>query len=50
MFFGPTINGIHALVSEPSDAEHTRQRKIFSNAFSCQALRLQENLIQNYVG
>lgn len=48
-FFGPTINGIHPLVSEPSDAEHARQRKIFSNAFSDRALGLQEGLIQKYV-
>lgn len=48
-FFGPTINDIHPLVSEPSDAEHARQRKILSNAFSDRALGLQEGLIQKYV-
>ncbi|GME43669.1 Cytochrome p450 [Neofusicoccum parvum] len=47
-FYSKPINGIDSLITEPSDAEHGRIRKIFANAFSHKALVEQEPLIRKY--
>ncbi|KAI2475343.1 cytochrome p450 [Pyrenophora tritici-repentis] len=48
-FYTPEINGEHGIVTEPSAQEHGRVRRIFSNAFSDKALKLQEPIIQKHI-
>jgi cytochrome P450 len=48
-FYRPAFNGEHDIASEPSAQEHARVRRIFSNAFSDKALKLQEPLIQEHI-
>ncbi|KAK0622230.1 Cytochrome P450 monooxygenase rdc4 [Lasiodiplodia hormozganensis] len=43
------VNGEHTIISVPDARDHGSIRKIFSNAFSDKALKLQEPLIQKYV-
>ncbi|GME43548.1 Cytochrome p450 protein [Neofusicoccum parvum] len=45
----PQMSGSHSILSEPDDRRHAEIRKIFSNAFSDRALKLQEDLIMKYV-
>ncbi|KKY21940.1 putative cytochrome p450 [Diplodia seriata] len=47
-FYSPPINGVHSLVTEPSNDAHGQMRKIFSHAFSHKALVEQEALIGSY--
>lgn len=49
MFYGKPINGVHSLISA-DDANHSRQRKILSNAFSDKALKEQEPLLKRWAG
>lgn len=46
-FYIPSPNGGHIL--NASDADHARQRRLLSHAFSEKALREQESLVQHYV-
>lgn len=48
-FYSPGWEGEHNIISVWDSQEHGRLRKIFSNAFSDKALRLQEPLIRTYV-
>ncbi|KAH7026785.1 cytochrome P450 [Macrophomina phaseolina] len=48
-FYGKEENGEDTLITTASAADHGRLRKIFSNAFSDRALKLQEPLIKKYV-
>lgn len=48
-FYQPELNGAHNIISTPDAKDHGRIRKIFSNAFSDKALKLQEGLIRDYV-
>jgi cytochrome P450 len=43
------INGVHSIVSTPSDPDHSRMRRLLSHAFSEKALREQEPLLQSYI-
>lgn len=43
------VNGEHTIITVPDARDHGSIRKIFSNAFSDKALKLQEPLIQKYV-
>ncbi|KKY13365.1 putative cytochrome p450 [Diplodia seriata] len=47
-FYEPDLNGERHLVSEGDIQEHGAVRRIFSNAFSDRALKLQEPLIKGY--
>ena len=44
----PADNGIHSILSA-NDADHARYRRLLSHAFSEQALRQQEYLLQSYI-
>ncbi|KAH7128559.1 cytochrome P450 [Dendryphion nanum] len=46
-WFVPAINDVHTIISA-NDADHSRMRRIFSNAFSDKALKLQEHLFAKY--
>ncbi|KAF1958541.1 cytochrome P450 [Byssothecium circinans] len=48
-FYFPTLNGEHSLLTILDAHTHGQVRKIFTNAFSDKALRLQEPLIKTYV-
>lgn len=48
-FFHPAINGEHSIITEPTPESHGQVRRLFANAFSDKALRLQESLILSYV-
>ncbi|KAL9079439.1 MAG: hypothetical protein Q9157_001693 [Trypethelium eluteriae] len=48
-FIATEANGEYNLLTTRDDVEHARVRKIFTNAFSDKALRLQEPLIKTYV-
>ncbi|KAJ4286680.1 Sir2 histone deacetylase Hst2 [Kalmusia sp. IMI 367209] len=48
-FFPPESNGEFSLLSIPDAQTHGRIRRVFSNAFSDKALKLQEPLIKKYV-
>jgi cytochrome P450 len=47
-FSMPTENGEHSITTEPT-AEHGQVRRVFTNAFSDKALKLQEPLIRLHV-
>lgn len=47
-FVKPFPNGYHSIVTAPTGPEHSRQRKIFSNAFSDRALNQQEPMLLEY--
>ncbi|KAF2177717.1 cytochrome P450 [Zopfia rhizophila CBS 207.26] len=46
-WFVPAINDVHSIISA-NDIDHARTRRIFSNAFSDKALKLQESLFAKY--
>jgi cytochrome P450 len=46
-WFVPAINDVHTIISA-NDVDHARMRRIFSNAFSDKALKLQEPLFAKY--
>lgn len=46
-WFVPAINDVHTIISA-NDTDHARMRRIFSNAFSDKALKLQEKLFAKY--
>ncbi|KAF2497637.1 cytochrome P450 [Lophium mytilinum] len=46
-WFVPAINNVHSIISA-NDVDHARTRRIFSNAFSDRALKLQESLFARY--
>ncbi|KAF2108883.1 cytochrome P450 [Lophiotrema nucula] len=46
-WFVPAINDVHTIISA-DDVNHSRMRRIFSNAFSDKALKLQESLFAKY--
>lgn len=48
-FFPPETNGEYSMLAIPDPETHGRVRRIFSNAFSDKALKLQEPLIKKYV-
>lgn len=48
-FYFPDLTGEYDLINTEGVHEHGRLRKIFSNAFSDKALKLQEPLIKKYV-
>lgn len=48
LFYGTTINGVHSVATTTNAADHARQRKVFSNAFSDRALKAQEPLIKTW--
>lgn len=48
LFYQKEINGEYHVLSTPDTAAHGRLRKIFTNAFSDKALKLQEPLIKKY--
>lgn len=43
------VNGVHSILSTPSDPDHSRIRRLLAHAFSDKALHEQEPLIQSYV-
>lgn len=49
VFYGLPPEGVHQIVSTPSDADHSRMRRLLAHAFSEKALREQEPLIISYV-
>ncbi|KAE9376744.1 cytochrome P450 ClCP1 [Stipitochalara longipes BDJ] len=46
-FFKP-VSGTNGMIQEPSDEEHQRQRRFFSQCFSEKALRDQEPIMKQY--
>lgn len=48
-FFGLPPQGVHNIVSTPSNADHSRMRRLLAHAFSDKALKEQEPLITSYV-
>ncbi|KAF2014226.1 cytochrome P450 [Aaosphaeria arxii CBS 175.79] len=46
-WFVPAINDVHTIISA-NDEDHSRMRRIFSNAFSDKSLKLQEGLFAKY--
>ncbi|KAK7703314.1 hypothetical protein SLS57_010963 [Botryosphaeria dothidea] len=48
-FLNGEANGFNSVLTEPSDAEHGAQRRIFAHAFSDRALSQQDELIGRYV-
>lgn len=48
-FYSKPINKVHSLISTNDDANHSRQRKLLSNAFSDRALKEQEPLLKQWV-
>ncbi|PVI01258.1 cytochrome P450 [Periconia macrospinosa] len=49
IFYSRTINGSDSILNAMDPHEHSKIRKLFSNAFSDKALKLQEPLIRQYV-
>ena len=49
VFYALPPEGVHNIVTTPSDADHTRMRRLLAHAFSEKALREQEPLIVSYV-
>lgn len=49
VFYGLPPEGVHHIVSTPSDADHSRMRRLLAHAFSEKALREQETLITSYI-
>lgn len=47
-FYGKPVNGVHSIITA-DDANHSRQRKILSHAFSDRALKEQEPLLKHWV-
>ncbi|KAF5853311.1 hypothetical protein GGP41_001894 [Bipolaris sorokiniana] len=47
--YGPDINGDYNIVGEPTSESHSQVRRVFANAFSDKALKLQEPLISFHV-
>ncbi|KAJ4983610.1 averantin oxidoreductase [Stagonosporopsis vannaccii] len=47
-FYEKEVNGEYSVLSTPDTATHGQLRKIFTNAFSDRALKLQEPLIKRY--
>ena len=47
LFYGKPMNGEHAVITA-DDANHSRQRKILSHAFSDKALKEQEPLLKRW--
>ncbi|XP_014557222.1 hypothetical protein COCVIDRAFT_37352 [Bipolaris victoriae FI3] len=47
--YSPDVNGDYNVVTEPTSESHGRVRRVFTNAFSDKALKLQEPLIAHYV-
>lgn len=47
-FYGRPINKVHGIITS-NDADHSRQRKIVSHAFSDRALKEQEPLLKEWV-
>ncbi len=48
-FYGVPPEGVHNIVTVPSDADHSRMRRLLAHAFSDKALREQEPLVTSYV-
>ncbi|EUC39561.1 hypothetical protein COCMIDRAFT_10351 [Bipolaris oryzae ATCC 44560] len=48
-FYSPDLNGDYSVVAEPTSETHGQVRRVFANAFSDRALRLQEPLIYHHV-
>ncbi|KAI9875449.1 MAG: hypothetical protein M1830_008463 [Pleopsidium flavum] len=48
-FFGTPLEGVHSIITTPSDADHSRMRRLLAHAFSEKALREQEPLITSYI-
>ncbi|EOD46994.1 putative cytochrome p450 protein [Neofusicoccum parvum UCRNP2] len=48
-FYQPDYNGRTSMLTKIDDHEHSRARKVFTNAFSDRALKAQEPLIHNHV-
>jgi len=48
-FFGIPLEGVHSIITTPSDADHSRMRRLLAHAFSEKALREQEPLITSYI-
>lgn len=48
-FLGLPPEGVHNIFTTPSDADHSRMRKLLAHAFSERALREQESLITSYI-
>ncbi|MCJ1363219.1 hypothetical protein MMC16_002326 [Acarospora aff. strigata] len=48
-FYGLPPEGVHNIVTTPSDADHSRMRRLLAHAFSEKALREQEPLIASYI-
>lgn len=46
-WYAPGVDGVNSLL-RAGDADHSRQRRVISHAFSDKALRDQEGLLQNY--
>jgi cytochrome P450 len=44
-----SLNGSYSILSTPSDADHSRYRRLLSHGFSERAIREQEIVVQNYV-
>jgi cytochrome P450 len=44
-----SLNGEHSILSVPSDADHSRYRRLLSHGFSERAIRDQEPVVQSYV-
>jgi cytochrome P450 len=42
-------NGFHSILSTPSDADHSRYRRLLSHGFSEKAIREQESVLKEYV-
>jgi cytochrome P450 len=44
-----SVNGEHSILSVPSDADHSRYRRLLSHGFSERAIREQEVVVKSYV-
>ncbi|KAB2573625.1 Cytochrome P450 monooxygenase rdc4 [Lasiodiplodia theobromae] len=48
-FYQPDYNGRDSVLTKKDDHEHSRVRKIFTNAFSDRALKAQEPILKQYI-
>jgi cytochrome P450 len=49
VMYNVPINGVHSILTTPSDADHARYRRLLAHGFSEKAMREQEPLIKGYV-
>lgn len=49
VFYGRPPNGVYSILSEPSQANHNRQRRLLNPGFSDRAIREQESVVSHYV-